>query len=500
MKRMILTVSVVLCLALPAAAKERKIRGYVTNINSPTSFEIEDYRITRDLNLVLEFEKAEGEVAVDFRPEDIRVGTELEIKGDYNEQTGELRAKSIKVILEEYKKIKRTALIEHAPALERSDDGWVGTFFADGQRIRVEPPTRVVFKPNKSEKNAFKERERAQHKKAAERKQKGKPQAEVADDEEDDHYARPLQSLEEIRPNTFMTYEGHREEDDSIRALKVEFVRNELEKGEAKNWKTLTPKIKEPNYLQGKPGEVKIPRVGKFKLVPSQEAQHYIQQLGERLIPPYQRSLAAGDPNKLPFKFYLAQAKVANAFALENGVIVVFSPMFEVLENEAQLAAVMGHELAHAVQEHQRRQREYHRKKLMAMRIGAAVGAVFGGQAVADIANLIEAAIRNGYSRSLENQADRVGLQYLLQGGYDAREAPRVWKMMAKKYGDHPTNFFWSRHDNHTTRRSYLLAELRMNYPDVDYNQLKKNQEEFQRIAALVQGATAKKKKVKVKS
>lgn len=499
MKRLVFLVAITLALSpgVLGKTKSKKIRGYITNIASPMVFEIEDYRITRDLALVLEFEKGESDEPAQFRPEDIRVGTELEIKGEYDEETGELHARSIKVILEEHKKIKRTALLEHPPVLERSGEGWVGDFFADGQRIWVQPATKVVFKPNNSEKKVLKEREKAERREKGEKERgKGKDQEQQ---EGDGQYDRPLESLNEIKPSTFMTYEGYRRENGSIEAIRVEFMRNELEKGEAKLWKELAPKVKEPKYLEGKPGELKIQKVGKFKLVPNDDAQKYIQHLAERLISPYQRSLPPGDSNKIPFKFYLVQEKVANAFALPNGVIVVYSPMFEVLENEAQLAAVLGHEIAHSVQEHTRLQQQYHKKKLIALRIGGIVGAAFGGQAIADMVNMIEAAIRNGYSRSLENQADRVGLEYLTQAGYDAREAPRVWKMMAKKYGDYATDLFWSSHDNHTTRRSYLMAELRINYAGLDYSQLKKNEEEFQRIAQLVRDTTAKKKKVKVK-
>ena len=499
MRRVAFFLAIVLSLSpgVSAKTKSKKIRGYVTNIVSTTTFEIEDYRITRDLTLVLDFEKGDSEESIDFRPEDIRIGTEVQIKGDYDDETGELQAKSIKVFLEEHKKVKRTALLEHSPLLEREGDGWVGTFFADGQRIRVQPSTKVVFKPNRSEKKALKEKEKKERKRKKERKEE---QESEEGEEDEDEYARPLQSLDEIGPNTFMTYVGFRHEDGSIDAIRLEFVRNELEKGEAKLWKKLTPKIKEPQYREGKPGQLKISKVGKFKLVPSEEAQEYVRQLGESLIPPYQKSLPAGDPSKIPFQFYLVKGKTANAFALPNGVIVIFSPMFEILENETQLASVLGHEIAHSIQEHTRRQRQYHKKKLMAMRIGGIFAATMGVPSVTDILNMIEGAIRNGYSRRLENQSDRIGLEYLVAAGYDPREAPRVWKMMAKKYGDRPTNFFWSSHNNHTTRRSYLMAELRNNYADLDYSEFQaNNEEEFQRIAELVKDATAKKKKKKIK-
>ena len=84
-----------------------------------------------------------------------------------------------------------------------------------------------------------------------------------------------------------MTYEGYREDDGAIRAVRLEFTRNEMSKGEANLWKTLAPKFKAPDPQKGKPGEIRIEEVGKFKLVPNQEAQEYVQRVGERLIPAY---------------------------------------------------------------------------------------------------------------------------------------------------------------------------------------------------------------------
>jgi hypothetical protein len=488
MKRLALFLSLVLvfslALAVPVAAKEKKIRGYVTKIISSTEFEIEDYRITKDASLVFEFEKDDDNPAADFNPNDVRVGTELEIRGEYNEQTGELRAKSIKVVLEETKKIKRTALLERAPAIRRTPDGWEGIFFADGQKIQVASTTQVLFKLNRSEKKVAKEKE----------KKEKKPKGDI-EQRLEDFDVRPLESIDQIGPNTFMNYEGARQPDGIILAKKVEFTRNELEQGEAKMWKDLSPKVKDPNFAQFKPGELAIKKVGKFKLVPSAEAQNYIERLGQSLIPAYQRSLPPGDPNKVPFRFFLVQDKSANAFALPNGTIVVFSGMLGILENEAQLAAVMGHEISHSIQEHTRLQQEYHRGKRTAMKVGAFAASAMGYGSVANILNLIESAIRNGYSRGLENQSDRNALGYMIETGYDIREAPKVWKLMAKKFGQQPTNFFYSSHDNHTKRRSYLMSELSANYPDVDYSALHTNEVEYDRIARLVVDITTKKKK-----
>ena len=462
------------------------IRGYVTNIVSPTAFEIEDYHIDRNPDLVLEIENTKSTEAIYVGPVDLRIGTEVKVIGIYDEKSDRVQAHSIYVILEEFKRIKRVALLERSPILVKESDGWVGSFFADGQLIQVRPSTEVIFKPNKSEKIALR--------KSARKKRTGQKESQEKAGNSD--FSRTLQSLDEIGPNTFMTYEGYREDDGSIFALRLEFMLNELLKREINLSTALTPRIKEPNYLTLKPGRLKISRVGAFKIVPNEEAQAYVHRIGENLIPSYQRSLADDDPNKIPFKFYLVQGKQVNAFSLPNGVIVIFSPMFELLENEAQLASVMGHEMAHTIQEHLRRQRDHRRGERMALQIAALVAAAYGVDIVPDVLDMVETAIRSGYTRKLENQADRIGLEYMVAAGYDPREAPRVWKLMSEKHIGMTSYLFWSSHDNPTLRRSFLMAELRNNYGYLNPNDVKQNEEEFQRIAKLIKETTAKKKKV----
>jgi Zn-dependent protease with chaperone function len=490
-KRILLAVALFATSAIPAGAKEIKIHGYVTNVVSSTQFEIEDYRITRDVSLVLELEKQEGDESLQFHPEDIRVGTELEIKGEYDEATSELHAKSIKVVLDDYRKIKRTALIERQPLLTRTSGGWEGTFFADGQNIRVESSTKVFFKPNKSESKALKQQTKSDKKNTGHIEQGSDAGA-----SSDLHL---LESLDQIGPNTFMTYEGLRQPDGSIAASRLEFVRNEIEKGESRLWRELEPKVKESGLTSGKPGELKIRTIGKFKLLPNKDVQAYVQQLGDRLVPQFQKEMPGGEADKIHFRFYVVDEKQPNAFALSNGVVVIHSAMFGIVENEAQLAAVIGHEITHTIEKHVWRELQYHKKKLIALRIGGAVAAGMGAYGIRDITTLVEAAVRNGYSRSLENQADREGLQNMFAAGYDPREAPNVWKQMTRKLGDQPTNFFWSNHDSHTARRSYLMAELRNNYSGADFSNLKKDSDEFDKIAAAARAASKNKPKLKVK-
>ena len=430
-------------LSVSASVKDVKVRGYVTRIISPTQFEIDDYRVTADNRFALQLQN--GTPGTKYGLGDIRVGVAIEANGILNERTLDLRARSIAVDLDQFKKQRQTAILSRPPqGVTRSANSWTGTFSVDGQRVRITPATQIVFKTSAS---------RAVEGRANES-------------------FRSLTSLSEITAGMAMTYEGARTiQDAAITATRVEFARNLLEPDEKKLWDSLHVSSKPYDASRLKPGELKIDKVGKFKTLPDEQVQDYVARIGRSLIPGYQRSMDERNPNKIPFRFYLVQERTPNAFALPNGIVVVHSSVFDIVENEAQLAAIVGHEMAHAVQEHTWRQHTMQAEKR------------------SNLLDLTKAAIANGYSRNMENQADRLGLEYLINAGYDPREAPRVWKQMSEKIGDQPTKFFWSSHDNNATRRSYLLNELRNNYASLDYSQLRTGDPRFRTIVQKVHAA-----------
>jgi len=463
------TLLCVLFVSAAALCKDVTIHGFVTAINSPTSFEIDDYKVTRDQTVSLDLEKQQTDHPMDaFKPEDTRIGTELEIKGDYDEGSGELKARSIKVFSYDTLTVKRTALLEKLPSLTKDDAGWSGVIYADGQSIRVTPATAVSLKPN-----------------LAERKKSVK----------DKNSGGAKLTPDSLNLDTFVSYEGVRQPDGFIRAQKVEFQHAEVSIGEARMRRRFAPTVIEPDYANFEPGELKM-RWATFKIVPDQEAQNYISRLGNSLIPAHQRYLPEGDPLKIPFKFFLVDKKSFNAASYPNGVVIVHSGVLDVLENEAQLAFVLSHEISHAVEKHVWFQHQYLWNELIALRAGGAF-IPYGGSFVAD---LLATGIRSQYSRSLENQADRVGLEWMLAAGYDIREAPQSWKAVSRQKGDSATNPFWCSHDNNTTRRSYLMSELRNNYAEVDYSNLKKDTDEFHEVANLVKEAESGKKPERAKA
>jgi hypothetical protein len=516
----------------PTAAnvKEIKVRGYITALTSPTSFEIEDYRITRDESLQLEFDNQTA--ASSFKSEDLRVGTLVELRGLFNSETNELKATKIKIDLRQFRSLNVTTILETRPSeLNKAEgDKWRGLVVADGRRIKIEPETQVFFKLNKTERKESEKKEK-EEKRQAKSVTKGKPlpaagvqstavqadaveavtapspenKSAVKPEDEDETSAAeeavgagPLTSLADIGPGVIMTYEGKEQPDGTVLTSKVTFVKNEQERGEKNLWKQLKVKEKSANFVEGKPGELKVGSA-KYKVLPNEEVQAYINRIGQSLIPAYQRNLPDGDPNKIPFKFVVIMQKGFNAGAYPNGTVVVHDDDFQILENEAQLAAVLGHEIAHATQEHGFRQLEHNKKRRRALAIASLFAAGMGYYAISNIVDLVNAAMINGYGRTMENQADRVGLQYMTAAGYDPREAPRVWKLVTKKYGDMPTNFFWSNHDSNTERRSFEMLTIRNLFGDLDYGKLRKGDEEFKRIAALALDANPKNKKRKIK-
>jgi len=182
------------------------------------------------------------------------------------------------------------------------------------------------------------------------------------------------------------------------------------------------------------------------------------------LIPP---SAARGH-----FRVYAVRNKEWNAMAAPNGALFVFSGLMEAMDDD-ELAIILGHELAHATHEHSRR----HFKKDLIVRLAAAgIGVVAeesvdgkGKRVAIQAAALLGAtAWSNGYGRGYEDQADRVGLRYAFEGGYDVRKGPRLWQRFKEKYGELPKalNFFFSDHSMHEARAANLEREIRNNYPN----------------------------------
>lgn len=140
--------------------------------------------------------------------------------------------------------------------------------------------------------------------------------------------------------------------------------------------------------------------------------QDYVQRVGEKLAGLSHRP-------ELFYRFTVLDSPEVNAFALPGGYVYITRGLLVYLNSEADLAAVLGHELGHVTARHAVRQYT----TAMAAQIGYTIGSIFvpeiGSQAGSTLFNVLGTALVRGYGRQHELESDRLGAQYLALAGYD---------------------------------------------------------------------------------
>ncbi len=203
----------------------------------------------------------------------------------------------------------------------------------------------------------------------------------------------------------------------------------------------------------------------KAKIYDDPLLDEYLGKIADRLLPDEVR--AAGGPG---LRFGVMSDPTLNAFAMPNGRIYVHSGLLSRLDNEAQLATILGHEMTHVTSRHALRfTRDATNKQILftvlavAASIGVAVasgsrqqsGDSIGAAVLSQTANAIlgiglqlaAIAAINGYGRDLEREADQGGMEKLVRAGYDPKEAPKVFQLLqaeSKDRGSLETFFFGS--------------------------------------------------------
>jgi predicted Zn-dependent protease len=144
--------------------------------------------------------------------------------------------------------------------------------------------------------------------------------------------------------------------------------------------------------------------------------QEYVQRVGEKLA-------AVSEMPELEWHFTIIDTDDVNAFATMGGYVYISRGILPYFQNEADLAAVLGHEIGHITAEHLKKQQ----RKGMLSGIASAATAIFTGMpALADLTNMAGQAIISGYGREAELEADRLGASYLAKAGYDPEAMIRV--------------------------------------------------------------------------
>lgn len=166
------------------------------------------------------------------------------------------------------------------------------------------------------------------------------------------------------------------------------------------------------------------------------EVNDYIQTLGSRIV-------AQAQDGAQPFQFFVVRDPSINAFALPGGFVGVNEGLLTATANEAQLASVLAHEIAHVTQRHIARSiRAQGRQSLAsaaailaAILIGATTGAPDAAQAGIAIAQGAAAQQRINFTRANEYEADRIGIGFLAAAGFDPSAMPDFFETLGRRSG-----------------------------------------------------------------
>jgi predicted Zn-dependent protease len=181
-----------------------------------------------------------------------------------------------------------------------------------------------------------------------------------------------------------------------------------------------------------------------------------VRGIVNRLVP--QTTVFRPDAQKWPWEVHVISIDEANAWCMPGGKMAIYTGLMQKLNlTDDEVAAVMGHEIAHALREHARER--ISRQMGTQMAVGIA-GALFGiGELGQGLGNMVaDVTLNLPNSRLHETEADRIGVELAARAGYDPRAAIRLWEKMAKgSNGGQPPKWL-STHPSHEDR----LADLKV--------------------------------------
>lgn len=222
------------------------------------------------------------------------------------------------------------------------------------------------------------------------------------------------------------------------------------------------PGTKEPTDadINAQAAKAYIEVKSKSKISTNKEWTEMVQRVAKRI--------AAASGENFEWETVLIEGPEVNAWCMPGGKMAVYTGIMPVLKTEAALAAVIGHEVAHATLRHgKQRYARAITNNMLGMAIGG--GAILAGQYFCKTATCKALAMAGGaaagfaitffdrkFSRGDESDADKEGQMYMARAGYDPTEAPRLWDRMNASHGGKSPPEFMSTHPSDETRKAAL--------------------------------------------
>jgi len=195
------------------------------------------------------------------------------------------------------------------------------------------------------------------------------------------------------------------------------------------------------------------------------ELEEYVQGVGMRLARVSHR------PN-LDYRYRVLNSSVPNAFALPGGYIVINRGLLVGLKNEAEMAAVLGHETGHVTAKHSLA--GYQRAMAANVLVAGAVLATGGRTGVQEVSGITASLIENGFSRDQEREADWLGIDYMVKAGYNPEGAVQLQEYFYQQL-EGGKNPMWAEglfrtHPFSKERLENARARIAERYPDTVKN------------------------------
>ena len=188
-----------------------------------------------------------------------------------------------------------------------------------------------------------------------------------------------------------------------------------------------------------------------------------VKRVAARIIEAAKRSKYAEMAQQFQWEVtVIKDDKTMNAFALPGGKIAVYTGIFPVAKTEAGLAAVLGHEVTHALARHgAERMSQGQAASIGVQVLGAAAGigtgnAALGQATMAALGAGAQVGVLLPFSRKHESEADYIGILLAADAGYDPQESVHLWERMEKMSGGGGPSEFLSTHPGHETRIEQL--------------------------------------------
>ncbi|MEP7212272.1 MAG: M48 family metallopeptidase [Acidobacteriota bacterium] len=209
------------------------------------------------------------------------------------------------------------------------------------------------------------------------------------------------------------------------------------------------------------------------KLVEDPMVTEYVNRVGQNVV--------LHSDAKVPFTIKVIDSDEVNAFALPGGFFFVNKGLLLAADNEAELAGVMAHEIAHVAARHAME----NQGKGTLINYGALAGMIFGGPIVSTVlqngGGILAGLASLKFSRNAEEEADRLGVQYLFASGYDPTAMSTMFEKLAAKNRKKPSSLgkLFATHPQSIERRDSSLA-LVARFPEKDEYVISTS--EFQRV------------------